>query len=139
MQQDICGITLNQYRIFDMFDPSTFGWIIWMGLVCRKYGGDFDTLWFCMETAFRCSNLGPHLNGFNLYVMGKKYMLSLLSVILVLCNRVESSKITSYFEQFWTKYFHFGWQNVSLYFSSFVKTDWHVIPIFTEYLHCINM
>ena len=33
---------------------------------------------------------------FNLYVMGKNYMLSLLSAILVLCNRVESSKITSF-------------------------------------------
>ena len=59
-------------------------------------------------------------------------MLPLLSAILVLCNRVESSKITSYFELFWTKYFHFGWQNVSTYFSGFVKTDWQIIHKFTE-------
>ena len=52
------------------------------------------TLWFI------CSHLGFRLNDTNFYVMGKKYMLSLLSAILVLCNRVESSKITSYFELF---------------------------------------
>ena len=53
-----------------------------------------------METVLYCSNLGVRLNDFNFYVMGKKYMLSLLSTILVLCNRVESSKITSYLELF---------------------------------------
>lgn len=58
------------------------------------------TFGFCMETVFHCSNLGPRLNEFSLYVMGKKYMLSLLSDILVLCNCVESSKIASYFELF---------------------------------------
>ena len=58
------------------------------------------TLCFCMETVLYCFNLGVRLNDFNFYVMGKKYMLSLLSTILVLCNRVESSKITSYLELF---------------------------------------
>ena len=58
-----------------------------------------------MVTVFICSNLGLRLNDFNFYVMGKKYMLSLLSAILVLCNRVESSKITSYFELFRTIFF----------------------------------
>ena len=53
-----------------------------------------------METVLYCSNLGVRLNDFNFDVMGKKYMLSLLSTILVLCNRVESSKIKSYFELF---------------------------------------
>ena len=61
------------------------------------------TLWFSMVTVFICSNLGLRLNDFNFYVKGKKYMLYLLSAIqpiLVLCNCVESSKITSYFELF---------------------------------------
>ena len=53
-----------------------------------------------LETVFHCSNLGPRLNEFSFYVMGKKYMLSLLSDIFVLCNCVESSKIASYFELF---------------------------------------
>ena len=44
----------------------------------------FDTPWFCMETVFYCSNFGLRSNDFNLYVMGKKYVLSFLSVILVL-------------------------------------------------------
>ena len=56
-----------------------------------------DAFWFCMETVFYCSNFGLRLNDFHFYVMGKKYMLSLLSAILVLWNRVKSSKITSYF------------------------------------------
>ena len=59
-----------------------------------------DTLGFCMETVFYCSNRGLRLNDFNFYVMGKKYMFSLFSAILVLWNRVKSSKITSYFELF---------------------------------------
>ena len=53
-----------------------------------------DTPGFCMERVLYCSNFGLRFNDFNLYVMGKKYVLSLLSAILVLCNRVESSKIT---------------------------------------------
>ena len=44
-----------------------------MGVGCKNYGGDFDSLWFCMEMNYSWPNLGPHLNGFNLYVMGKKY------------------------------------------------------------------
>ena len=72
-----------------------------------------------MTTVFFCSNLGLHLYDLNFNMMGKKYMLSLLCAILVLGNRVKSSKITSYF--------HFGWQNVSTYFSTFVKTDWQII------------
>ena len=56
------------------------------------------TLVFCMKTVFYRSILGFRLNGFNFYVMGKKYKLSLLYSILVLWNRVKSSKITSYFE-----------------------------------------
>ena len=74
------------------------------------------TLWFSMVIVFICSNRGLLINDFNFYVMGKKYMLSLLSAILVLCNRVESSKIIS-------SCFHFGWQNVSTYFIRFVKID----------------
>ena len=61
-----------------------------------------------MATVFYCSNLGLRLNDFNFYAMGKKYMLSLLSAIFVLYNCVKSSKITSYFGFFSTKYFHFG-------------------------------
>ena len=61
--------------------------------------------------------------------MGKKHLLSLQCTFLDLGNRVESSKITSYLELFWTKY----WQNVSTYFSRFVKTDWQIIHKFTEY------
>ena len=53
--------------------------------------------------------------------MGKKYILSLLSAILVLWNCVKSSKISSYFELFWIKYFHFGWQNVSNIFQYFCQ------------------
>ena len=53
-----------------------------------------------MATVFFCSNLGLRLYDFNFYVMGKKYMLSLLCAILVCGNRVKSSKITSYFELF---------------------------------------
>ena len=86
-----------------------------------------------MTTVVFCSNLGLRLYDFNVYVMGKKYMMYLLCAILVLDNCVESSKIASYFELFWTKYFHFGWQNVSTYFSTFIKTDWHIIYKFAEY------
>ena len=50
-------------------------------------------------------NLGLRFNDLNFYVMGKKYMLSLLCAFIVLGNRVESSKIVSYLELFWTKYF----------------------------------
>ena len=53
-----------------------------------------------MATVFIWSISGPLIYGFNLYVTGKKNVLSLLSVIFVLCNRVQSSKITSYFELF---------------------------------------
>ena len=45
-------------------------------------------------------NLRALFYGSNLYVIGKENVLSLLSVIFVLCNRVQSSKITSYFELF---------------------------------------
>ena len=86
-----------------------------------------------METVFYCSNFGLRFNDFNLYVMSKTYVLSLLSAILELCNRVESSKITSYFELFWIEYSRFGWQNVLTYFSTFVKTDRQIIYKFTEY------
>ena len=68
-----------------------------------------------MMTVLFCSNLGLHLYDFNFDMVGKKYILSLLCAILVLGNRVKSSKITSYF--------NFGGQNVSTYFSTFVKTD----------------
>ena len=61
-----------------------------------------------MTTVFFCSNLGLHLYDINFDVMVKKYMLSLLCAMLVLCNHVKSSKITSYFELFRTKHFHFG-------------------------------
>ena len=58
------------------------------------------TFWFSMVTVFICLNRGLRLNDLNFYVMGTKYMLSLLSAILVLCNRVERSENTSYFELF---------------------------------------
>ena len=90
---------------------------------------------FCMATVFIWSISGPLFCGFNLYVTGKRNVLPLLSVIFVLCNRVQSSKITSYFELFWTKYFNFGWQNVSTFFSPFFKTDWQ----FFTYLLNINI
>ena len=90
------------------------------------------TVWFCMATVFIWSISGPLFYGSNLYVIGKENVLSLLSVIFVLCNRVQSSKITGYYELFW-KYFQFGWQNVSTYFSTFFKTDWQMFCIFTEY------
>ena len=41
------------------------------------------TLWLSMMTVIFCWNLGCHLNDFNFYVMGKKYMLSLLCAFLV--------------------------------------------------------
>ena len=91
------------------------------------------TVWFCMATVFIWSISGPLFYGSNLYVIGKENVLSLLSVIFVLCNRVQSSKITSYFELFWKKCFQFGWQNVATYFSTFFKTDWQIFCIFTEY------
>ena len=74
-----------------------------------------------METVFYRPNFGVRLNDSNTYVMGKKYMLSLLSSIIVLCNRHRSSKITSYFEMFWTEYFRLGWQNISTYFRTFSR------------------
>ena len=56
---------------------------------------------FCMETVFYCSNFGLRFNDFNLYVIGKKYVLSFFSTaILVLCNHVESGKLKNYFELF---------------------------------------
>ena len=90
-------------------------------------------LWFSMVTVIFRWILGPCSNAFNFYVIGKKNMLSLQCDFPVFGNRVESSKITSYLELFWTKYFHFGWQNVSTYFSMFVKTDWQIFHKFTEY------
>ena len=61
---------------------------------------------------------------------------NILSAILILCNRLENSKITSYFELFWTKYFHFDWQNVSTYFCTLVRTrpNWQIIHKSTEYI-----
>ena len=76
-----------------------------------------------MTTVFFCSNLDLRLYDFNFNVMGKKYILSLLCATLVLGNRVKSSKITSYFELFWTKHFPFDWQNVSTLFQ-YVCQDW---------------
>ena len=90
-------------------------------------------LWFSMVTVIFWWILGLRLNDFKFYVIGKKYMLSLQCAFLVLGNRIESSKITSYLELFRTKYFHFGWQNISTYFSRFVKTDWQIIHKFPEY------
>ena len=83
--------------------PSTCGQMVSMGpvyLFAYSMAIILHTLWFCMETVFYCSNLGLRLNDFNFYVIGKKYVLSLLSAILVLCNRVECSKIISYFDLF---------------------------------------
>ena len=54
----------------------------------------FDTLEFPMETVFHYSKFGLSLN-INFYLVGKIYLLSLLYAILVLCNRVESNKITT--------------------------------------------
>ena len=121
--------------------PSTCDQIVSMWKVCLfAYNMTviLYTLWFSMVTVFICSNHGLCLNNFSFCMMGKKYMLSLLFAILVLCNRVESSKITSYFKLFWTKYFHFGWHNVSTYFRRFVKTDWQIIHKFTVYSHYRN-
>ena len=85
------------------------------------------TFGICMGTKFDCSNHRSRSNEFNFYVMDKN-ALGLLSDIIVLCgNCVESSKIASYFELRWTKYFHFSWRDISTYFSTFVKTDWHII------------
>ena len=54
-----------------------------------------------METVFYCSYFMLRFNAFNLYVMGKRYVLSLLSpILIVLCNRVKSTKTTSYFKLF---------------------------------------
>ena len=50
-----------------------------------------------MTTVFSVEILGYV---YMIYVMCKNYMLSLLSAILDLYNRVESSKITNYFELF---------------------------------------
>ena len=115
--------------------PRMFMWFqcgqyIYLHIVWRQF---LYTDRFCMATVFIWSISGPLFYGFNLYVTGKRNVLSLLSGIFVLCNRVQSSKITSYFELFWTKYFHFGWQNVSPFFSPFFKTDWQFFHIFTEY------
>ena len=60
----------------------------------------FFFFFFFSETVFYCSNFGLCFNYFNLYGMCKKYVLSLLSAILVLFNHIESSKITSNFELF---------------------------------------
>ena len=112
---DIClwSYDFNGARIFNLHT------------VCRWF-------WFSMVTVTFWWILGLRLNDFNFYVMGKKNMLSLQCAFLALGNRVESSKIRSYLELFWTKYFHFGWQNASTYFSRFVKTDWQIIHKFTD-------
>ena len=82
------------------------------------------THWFSMVTVFICSNLGLRLNDFNFYVMCKKYTLSLLSALLILCNRVEKvvklQVISSCSEQ---NIFILVDKNVSTYLSRFVKTD----------------
>ena len=98
--------------------------------ICIQHGAYFlNSLIFHGCTNFLIKSWPP-FKWVNFYVMGKKYMLSLQCAFRVLGNRVESSKITSYLELFWTKYFHFGWQNVSTYFSTFVKSDWHIIHKF---------
>ena len=90
-------------------------------------------LWFSMVTIISDEFLAS-VQTISIFTwLVKKYMLSLQSAFLVLGNRVESSKITSYLELFWTKYFHIGWQNVSTYLSRFVKTDWQIIHQLTEY------
>ena len=94
------------------------------------------TVWFCMATmpSFKLKfSLGFITSCYAMYVIDKKSVLSLLSVIFVLCNPVQSSKTTSYFELFWTKYFQSGLQNVSTYFSTFFKTDWQIFHILAEY------
>ena len=86
-----------------MTRPSTCGQLVSMRpvyLFAYSMSLILYALWFSMVTVFICSNLGLRLNDFNFYVMDKKYMLSLLSAILVLCNRVQSSKVTSYFKLF---------------------------------------
>ena len=89
-----------------------------------------------MKTAFYCSNFGLHLNDFNFYVMGKKYVLSSLSAILVLCNRVKSNKITSYFELFCTKKKKKISFNLFHYFFQDWLTDYsHIYRIFTLEKH----
>ena len=97
-----------------------------------QFAHSMAVFWFSMMTVIFWWILGLHLNDLNFYVMSKKNMPSLQCAFLVLGNCVES-KITSYLELFWTKYFHFGWQNISPYFSRFVKTDRQSIHKFTEY------
>ena len=52
-----------------------------------------DTLGFYIETVFYCSNFELRLNDFNFFVMGKEYVSSLLSVILVLSIVIKVVKV----------------------------------------------
>ena len=93
---------LSSLLFVNVLYSNTFG-VMELGhyiLITYSMAVVLDTLRFCTETAFYRSNLGLRLNGFNLYVMGNKYMLSLLPYILVLLNRVENSHITSHFVLF---------------------------------------
>ena len=78
---------------------STCGQMVSMGQVypfAYNMAVILHTLWFCMTTVFYWA-LGLRSNDFNFYMMGKKYTMSFLFAILVLCNSVESSKITKLF------------------------------------------
>ena len=68
-------------------------------------------------------------NDFNLYVMGQKYVLPLLSSILVLCNRVKSSKATSYLscpEENILSLVDKMFQHISVLFSRLIADHLHV-------------
>ena len=62
---------------------SGFEWARY-GSVCIQFGANFWYTRFCMATVFIWSISGLLFYGFNLYVIGKKNVLSLFSVISVL-------------------------------------------------------
>ena len=57
--------------------------------VCIQYGSNFWYILVLLGDSILLFNFGLRFNDFNFYVMGEKYVLSLLSAILVLCNPVK--------------------------------------------------
>ena len=94
----------------------------------------FDTLRFCMEELFFCSNLGLRLNDINCYVMGKKYMLSLCLLFLfcgIVIKVVKLQVISSYSEQNIFILVYNMFQHISVHSSRLMRGYSHIYWILT--------
>ena len=80
---------LSSLLYVDARYSSALGVMVWMGhyiLFAYNMAVILDTLGFCMESVFYCSNLGLRLNDFNFYVMG--YIYCLYCLLFLFCGIV---------------------------------------------------